>query len=258
MSETPEDSIKTTHFGYRTVPLEEKKGLVAAVFDSVAAKYDVMNDIMSLGSHRLIKRFTIELSAVRPGQTVLDLAGGTGDLSLKFSRLVGDSGRVILADINASMLRVGRDRIIDSGAGSNILFSQVNAEALPFADNSFDCICIAYGLRNVTDKDAALRSMFRTLKPGGRALVLEFSRPTNPLVGKAYDVYSGLWPVAGRLVTGDSDSYRYLVESIRMHPDQETLRQMMADAGFTDTRYHNVMGGVCAIHLGFKPVASDR
>jgi len=253
MTETP-DNNETTHFGYRTVPIAEKKGLVAQVFDSVAGKYDVMNDLMSLGTHRLIKRFTIELSAVRPGQTVLDLAGGTGDLSLKFSRLVGANGRVILADINASMLKVGRDRVIDSGTGSNILFSQVNAEALPFADNSFDCISIAYGLRNVTDKDAALRSMYRTLKPGGRVLVLEFSRPVNPLVGKAYDVYSSLWPVAGRLVTGDSDSYRYLVESIRMHPDQETLRQMMVDAGFQDTRYHNILGGVCAIHVGFKPV----
>ncbi|MEZ5490339.1 MAG: bifunctional demethylmenaquinone methyltransferase/2-methoxy-6-polyprenyl-1,4-benzoquinol methylase UbiE [Gammaproteobacteria bacterium] len=254
----PDEKESTTHFGYRTVPVEEKKSLVAAVFDSVAGKYDVMNDIMSLGTHRLVKRFTIELSAVRPGQTVLDLAGGTGDLSLKFSRLVGPSGRVILADINASMLQVGRDRIIDSGATSNIVFSQVNAEALPFADNSFDCICIAYGLRNVTDKDAALRSMYRTLKPGGRVLILEFSRPTNPLVGKAYDAYSALWPVAGKLVTGDSESYRYLVESIRMHPDQDTLRQMMADAGFVDTRYHNIMSGVCAIHLGFKPVETSN
>jgi len=253
MSEST-DAKQTTHFGYQTVPVEEKSGLVAKVFDSVAGKYDVMNDIMSLGTHRLVKQFTIELSAVRPGQTVLDLAGGTGDLSLKFSRLVGESGRVVLADINASMLRVGRDRIIDNGAGNNIIFSQVNAEQLPFAEGSFDCICIAYGLRNVTDKDAALRSMFQTLKPGGRALILEFSKPVNPLVSKAYDVYSMLWPVAGKLVTGDSESYKYLVESIRMHPDQQTLQQMMKDAGFTDTRYHNVMGGVCAIHLGFKPV----
>lgn len=253
MPETP-DSRETTHFGYQTVPVEEKSGLVAAVFDSVAGKYDIMNDVMSLGSHRLIKRLTIELSAVRPGHAVLDLAGGTGDLSLQFSRLVGDSGQVVLADINGSMLRVGRDRIIDHGAAGNILFSQVDAEALPFTEASFNCICIAYGLRNVTDKDAALRSMFRTLKPGGRAVILEFSKPVNPLIGRAYDLYSGLWPLAGRLITGDGDSYRYLVESIRMHPDQQTLSQMMQAAGFIDTRFHNVLGGVCAIHLGFKPV----
>ncbi len=253
MPETP-DSRETTHFGYQTVPVEEKPGLVAAVFDSVAGKYDIMNDVMSLGSHRLIKRLTIELSAVRPGHKVLDLAGGTGDLSLQFSRLVGNSGQVVLADINGSMLRVGRDRIIDHGAAGNIVFSQVDAEALPFAEASFNCICIAYGLRNVTDKDAALRSMFRTLKPGGRAVILEFSKPVNPLIGKAYDLYSGLWPLAGRLITGDGDSYRYLVESIRMHPDQQTLSQMMQAAGFIDTRFHNVLGGVCAIHLGFKPV----
>ncbi|MBL4821714.1 MAG: bifunctional demethylmenaquinone methyltransferase/2-methoxy-6-polyprenyl-1,4-benzoquinol methylase UbiE [Gammaproteobacteria bacterium] len=246
------DTEQTTHFGYKTVPVEEKSSLVEGVFDSVAQNYDVMNDIMSLGTHRLVKRFAIELSAIRPGQTVLDLAGGTGDFSLNFSKLVGDSGKVILADINESMLKVGRNRIIDKGAGSNISYSQVNAEELPFADNTFDCICIAYGLRNVTDKEAALRSMYRSLKPGGRVLILEFSKPVNPLVGKAYDTYSKLWPVAGKLVSGDSDSYRYLVESIRMHPDQNTLKDMMTDAGFFDSRYHNVMGGVCAIHLGFK------
>lgn len=243
---------QTTHFGYQTVPVEEKSGLVAKVFDSVAQKYDVMNDIMSLGTHRLVKRFTIELSAVRPGQLVLDLAGGTGDLSLKFSALVGDSGRVVLADINRNMLEVGRDRVIDKGARNNIIFSQVDAEALPFADDSFDCICMAYGLRNVTDKDAALRSMHRVLKPGGRALILEFSHPTNPLMGKLYDAYSVLWPLAGKVVTGDADSYRYLVESIRMHPDQQTLKAMLDGAGFVDTRYYNVMGGVCAIHIGYK------
>lgn len=246
------DTEQTTHFGYKTVPVEEKSSLVEGVFDAVAQNYDVMNDIMSLGTHRLVKRFAIELSAIRPGQTVLDLAGGTGDFSLNFSKLVGDSGKVILADINESMLKVGRNRIIDKGAGSNISYSQVNAEELPFADNTFDCICIAYGLRNVTDKEAALRSMYRSLKPGGRVLILEFSKPVNPLVGKAYDTYSKLWPVAGKLVSGDSDSYRYLVESIRMHPDQNTLKDMMTDAGFFDSRYHNVMGGVCAIHLGFK------
>ncbi|MDT8427833.1 MAG: bifunctional demethylmenaquinone methyltransferase/2-methoxy-6-polyprenyl-1,4-benzoquinol methylase UbiE [Pseudomonadales bacterium] len=246
----------TTHFGYEQVPVKEKAARVGQVFHSVAAKYDLMNDLMSLGTHRLVKHFTVELSAIRPGQQVLDLAGGTGDFTLRFSRLVGGDGHVVLADINASMLQVGRDRLIDKGVTGNVSIAQVNAEKLPFAADSFDCICIAYGLRNVTDKDAALRSMLATLKPGGRVLILEFSKPVNPLVGKAYDGYSALWPVVGKLVTGDRDSYRYLVESIRMHPDQDTLKQMMASAGFIDCKYHNVMGGVCAIHVGFKPVAT--
>lgn len=244
---------KTTHFGYREVPVEEKAGLVGQVFHSVAGKYDLMNDVMSLGTHRIIKRFTVELSALRPGMSVLDLAGGTGDFSQLFSPLVGAEGKVILADINDSMVRVGRDRIIDSGRGDNISYTLANAENLPFLDNSFDCICIAYGLRNVTNKEAALASMYAVTKPGGRVLVLEFSKPVNPLLGKAYDVYSTLWPKAGQLITGDGDSYRYLVESIRMHPDQETLKHMMMDAGFERCAYHNVMGGICAIHIGYKP-----
>jgi len=243
---------KTTHFGYREVPVEEKAGLVGQVFHSVAQKYDLMNDLMSLGTHRIIKRFTVELSALRPGMTVLDLAGGTGDFSLLFSPIVGKQGRVILADINESMVRVGRDRIIDKGQAENISFTLANAEALPFRENSFDCICIAYGLRNVTNKEAALASMFKATKPGGRLLVLEFSKPVNPLVEKAYDAYSTLWPKAGKLVTGDGESYQYLVESIRMHPDQETLRQMLETAGFENCHYHNVMGGICAIHIGHK------
>ena len=256
-SPTPEpgDSARldaTTHFGYATVPVADKARLVGNVFHSVAAKYDVMNDLMSLGTHRLIKRFTVELSAVRAGHRVLDLAGGTGDFSLRFAPLVGAEGQVVLADINASMLHVGRDRMIDRGVTGNVAVVQLNAEALPFLPDSFDCICIAYGLRNVTDKDAALRSMFNVLKPGGRALILEFSKPVNPLVGKAYDGFSALWPVMGKLVTGDADSYRYLVESIRMHPDQHTLRQMMESAGFVNCRYHDIMGGICAIHMGFK------
>ncbi len=246
------NSDQQTHFGYQQVAIADKVNLVGKVFHSVARNYDLMNDIMSLGTHRLVKRFTTELSALRPGHTVLDLAGGTGDFSLRFSSLVGAQGTVILADINESMLRVGRERIIDSGRSTNTAFIQLDAEALPFLDNSFDCICIAYGLRNVTNKEVALRSMYRVLKPGGRVLVLEFSKPANPLVAKAYDAYSRLWPLAGKLVTGDADSYQYLVESIRMHPDQETLKEMMAHAGFCDTRYHNVMGGICAIHLGFK------
>ena len=222
------------------------------VFRSVANRYDMMNDVMSLGTHRLIKRFTIELSALRPGHRVLDLAGGTGDFSLRFSTIVGESGQVVLADINDAMLDVGRDRIIDEGKIHNVQFAQVNAEALPFADNTFDCICIAYGLRNVTNKDAALASMARILKPGGRVLILEFSKPKNQLLEKAYDAFSSLWPAAGKIITGDADSYRYLVESIRMHPDQETLLGMMQSAGFVNCKYHNVMNGICAIHLGFK------
>lgn len=243
---------ETTHFGYETVPKGEKAERVGKVFHSVAKRYDLMNDLISMGSHRLIKQFTVELSGVRRGQQVLDLAGGTGDFSMKFAKLVGDEGHVVLADINASMLDVGRDRLLDKGISGNVNISQVNAECLPFADSSFDCICIAYGLRNVTDKDQALRSMYRVLKPGGRVLVLEFSKPVNPLLGKAYDAWSTLWPVAGKAVTGDADSYRYLVESIRMHPDQKTLQEMMEDAGFADCRYHNLIGGISAIHVGFK------
>ena len=254
MSESSQNGEKTTtHFGYQEVPIEEKQARVADVFRSVASRYDVMNDLMSLGSHRIVKRFTIDMCALRKGQSVLDLAGGTGDLSMKFSPLVGDDGTVVLADINEAMLQVGRDRIIDKGLNANIEVAQVNAEELPFADNSFDCICIAYGLRNVTDKERALGSMLRSLKPGGRVVVLEFSTPKNPLLSKAYDAYSNLWPVAGKLVTGDSDSYQYLVESIRMHPDQETLMDMMATVGFSDCRYHDRGNGICAIHLGFKP-----
>lgn len=245
---------ETTHFGYEEVPVAEKEQRVGQVFRSVANRYDIMNDVMSLGSHRLVKRFTIELSALRKGHSVLDLAGGTGDFSIRFSPLVGETGRVVLADINEAMLQVGRDRIIDKGLSSNVSIAQVNAEHLPFADNSFDCICIAYGLRNVTNKEAALASMRRVLKPGGRVLVLEFSKPTNELVGKAYDAYSKLWPLAGKAITGDADSYQYLVESIRMHPDQDSLLQMMEDAGLVNCKYHNVMGGVCAIHIGFKSV----
>ena len=243
---------QTTHFGYQEVPVTEKATLVGKVFHSVAPKYDLMNDIVSLGTHRLIKRFTVELSAVRPGHTVLDLAGGTGDFSLLFAPIVGEAGRIVLADINESMVSVGRDRIIDAGQSGNITYTLANAECLPFADASFDCIVIAYGLRNVTDKDAALRSMHRVCKPGGRMLVLEFSKPRSPLLGKAYDVYSKFWPLAGKLVTGDSASYQYLVESIRMHPDQETLRQMVLDAGFSRCHVHDVMGGICAIHIGYR------
>lgn len=231
----------TTDFGFERVKTAEKAGRVREVFDSVAAQYDLMNDLMSGGLHRLWKRFTIELSAVRSGQTVLDIAGGTGDLAAKFSKLVGADGKVILADINAAMLSVGRDRLIDRGALSNIDVVQADAQFLPFDDNSIDCITIAFGLRNVTDKAKALRSMHRVLKPGGRVLVLEFSKPTSPLLSKVYDAYSfSALPAMGKLITDDEDSYRYLAESIRKHPDQESLLEIVEDAGFVDCRYHNI------------------
>jgi demethylmenaquinone methyltransferase/2-methoxy-6-polyprenyl-1,4-benzoquinol methylase len=243
----------TTDFGYERVKTADKAGRVREVFDSVAAQYDLMNDLMSGGLHRLWKRFTIELSAVRSGQTVLDIAGGTGDLAAKFSKLVGADGKVILADINAAMLSVGRDRLIDKGALSNIDVVQADAQFLPFEDNSIDCITIAFGLRNVTDKAKALKSMHRILKPGGRVLVLEFSKPTSPLLSKVYDAYSfSALPAMGKLITDDADSYRYLAESIRKHPDQESLLEMVEDAGFVDCRYHNMTGGIVAVHRGIK------
>ena len=245
---------KTTHFGFQDVPESQKADKVAEVFHSVAAKYDLMNDVLSGGLHRLWKRFTIELSGVRPGNSVLDIAGGTGDLTRKFSSLVGPSGEVVLADINDSMLKVGRDRLLDKGVAGNVQFVQADAEALPFPDNHFDVVTIAFGLRNVTRKENALRSMLRVLKPGGRLLVLEFSKPGNPLLAKAYDTYSfSFMPLAGKLITNDADSYRYLAESIRMHPDQETLKAMMVEAGFERVTYHNMTGGIVALHRGIKP-----
>lgn len=245
---------ESTHFGYRQVSRRDKAGQVADVFHSVAGKYDLMNDLMSMGIHRLWKRFTIELSGVRPGQQVLDIAGGTGDLTMKFSDLVGAEGRVVLADINASMLEVGRTRLTDQGYVGNIEYVQANAEHLPFPDNHFSVVSIAFGLRNVTDKDQALREMTRVLRPGGKLLILEFSKPTNPLLSRAYDLYSfNALPFMGRLIAGDSDSYQYLAESIRMHPDQETLRRMMDSAGLVNTKYHNMTGGIVALHAGVKP-----
>jgi demethylmenaquinone methyltransferase/2-methoxy-6-polyprenyl-1,4-benzoquinol methylase len=250
---TNAESSETTHFGFETVNKNQKESLVRGVFDSVASRYDVMNDLMSAGIHRLWKRFTIELSAVRPGQTVLDIAGGTGDLAAKFSHLVGDDGKVLLADINDSMLKVGRDRLLDSGAVGNLHMVQCDAQMLPFPDASIDCITIAFGLRNVTDKDMALRSMERILKPGGRLLVLEFSKPVNPVLEKIYDTYSfRILPMMGQLIANDADSYRYLAESIRKHPDQETLLGMMEDAGLVNCEYHNMTGGIVAVHRGIK------
>ena len=250
---TESESSTETHFGYQKVATEEKASRVSEVFDSVASRYDVMNDLMSFGIHRVWKRITIEQSSVRAGQCVLDLAGGTGDLAIKLSRRVGASGQVVLADINAAMLNEGRDRLINKGICDNVTYAQVNAEALPFEDESFDCITMAFGLRNVTDKQKALNSMFRVLKPGGRLLVLEFSKPVLPVLSKAYDAYSfSALPLMGRLVANDADSYRYLAESIRMHPDQETLASMMREAGFEDVNYQNMTGGIVALHKAFR------
>jgi len=244
---------KTTHFGFEQVPLGDKVRRVAGVFDAVADRYDVMNDVMSFGVHRLWKRLAIDLCGVRPGNRVLDLAAGTGDLTQRFSRLVGEQGQVVAADINAAMLNVGRDRLLDKGICDNVNFTQANAECLPFGDNSFDCATMAFGLRNVTDKQAALDSLYRAIKPGGSLLVLEFSKPVLPGLDKLYDAYSfKVLPVMGRLIADDEDSYRYLAESIRMHPDQQTLKGMMEQSGFERCDYHNLAGGIVAIHRGFK------
>lgn len=242
----------TTHFGYETVDENEKADRVRGVFDSVAGNYDLMNDLMSGGIHRIWKRTTINKARVRAGQHVLDLAGGTGDLALAFARKVGDTGRVVLADINRAMLLQGRSRMIDAGVVGNLSIAQVDAEQLPFADNTFDLVTIAFGLRNVTHKERALESMLRVLKPGGRLLVLEFSRP-NEMLKPAYDIFSfSVLPTLGRIVANDEDSYRYLAESIRMHPDQDTLKAMIEDAGFDTCEYHNLTGGIAALHIGTK------
>ncbi len=244
---------ETTDFGYQRIPAAEKTRRVGAVFDSVADRYDLMNDLMSLGIHRLWKRFTLELAAVHHGQRVLDLAGGTGDLAAGLARRVGARGRVVLADINGSMLQRGRDRLTDRGLVGNLDYVQANAEALPFPAASFDCITIAFGLRNVTDKAAALAEMHRVLRPGGQALILEFSRPRIPGMRPLYDLYSfTVLPLMGKAVVGDAASYRYLAESIRMHPDQERLRQMMEEAGFERCDYHNLTGGIVAVHRGYR------
>ena len=242
----------TTHFGYQTVATGEKADLVRDVFDSVASRYDIMNDLMSGGLHRLWKRYTVNQAAVRPGQVVLDLAGGTGDLALAFAKRVGDEGHVVLADINAAMLEQGRKRLVDAGLAANTSIAQVDAQDLPFDDGSFDVATMAFGLRNVTDKDAALRSIFRTLKTGGKAMILEFSEPHKALK-PAYDLYSfKVLPALGKLVARDADSYQYLAESIRVHPDQETLKSMMEDAGFERCRYDNLAGGIVALHIGYR------
>jgi demethylmenaquinone methyltransferase/2-methoxy-6-polyprenyl-1,4-benzoquinol methylase len=250
MNDKNEESID---FGYQKVARNQKKNLVADVFQSVAAKYDVMNDLMSFGIHRLWKRYTIDCSGVRRGMKVLDIAGGTGDLTAQFSRRVGAEGEVVLADINDAMLKVGRDKLRDSGVIGNVRYVQADAEELPFDDNTFDVITIAFGLRNVTDKERALRSMLRVLKPGGRVLILEFSKPVSATLNQVYDFYSfNILPKMGQVVANDSDSYQYLAESIRMHPDQETLKSMMSAAGYEKVGYQNMTGGVVALHRGYK------
>ncbi|MGB4497873.1 MAG: bifunctional demethylmenaquinone methyltransferase/2-methoxy-6-polyprenyl-1,4-benzoquinol methylase UbiE [Methylococcaceae bacterium] len=242
----------TTHFGFKEVATEDKVKLVRGVFDSVAERYDIMNDLMSLGIHRIWKRVAVDLSNVREGYSVLDLAGGTGDLTTLFQQKVGATGKVVLADINAAMLNTGRDRLIDRGL-TGIRYAQVNAECLPFADNTFDCVCIAFGLRNVTDKAAALRSMHRVLKPGGCVIVLEFSHPIDPITEKVYDFYSfKLLPKIGRFVANDEESYRYLAESIRMHPKQAELKTMMEEAGLERCNFYNMTQGIVAVHRGYK------
>lgn len=248
----PQDS-KTTHFGFEEVRWEDKARRVRGVFDSVAPKYDLMNDLMSGGMHRLWKQFTLSQTHLRPGQRALDVAGGTGDLARGMAAQVGEQGLVVLSDINGAMLAHGRNRLIDAGLLRGVTYVQANAERLPFPDSTFDCVTIGFGLRNVTDKAAALASMRRVLRPGGQLLVLEFSQPVAPGLKPLYDAYSfRVLPVLGKVVAQDEDSYRYLAESIRKHPDQETLLGMMRDAGLEDCRYHNLAGGIVALHRGYR------
>lgn len=250
---SPPDDSATTHFGFQQVPVGEKAQRVAGVFHSVAERYDLMNDLMSFGVHRLWKRYAIALAGLHRGDSVLDLAGGTGDLTRRMVTTVGARGRVVLSDINASMLDEGRRRLLDAGVTGNVEYVLADAEALPFPDASFDAVTMAFGLRNVTHKERALASIQRVLKPGGRLVVLEFSKPVLPGLAPVYDLYSfRMLPLMGRLVAGDADSYRYLAESIRMHPDQESLRALMQAAGFESVEYHNLSGGIVAVHRGYK------
>lgn len=252
--ETPRnDEPATTHFGYQQVPVEDKARRVAGVFHSVAARYDLMNDLMSFGVHRLWKRYAIALAGLHRGDCVLDLAGGTGDLTRRMVSVVGARGRVVLSDINASMLDEGRKRLLDEGITGNVEYVLADAEALPFPDAYFDVVTMAFGLRNVTHKEQALASIHRVLKPGGRLVVLEFSKPVVPGLAPVYDLYSfRMLPLMGRLVANDAESYRYLAESIRMHPDQQTLRDLMQAAGFESVEYYNLTGGIVAVHRGYK------
>ena len=249
MSETQ----NKTHFGFQEVDENDKQGMVKEVFRAVVSNYDLMNDAMSLGIHRAWKWFAVAQSGVQAGDRVLDLAAGSGDLSLKFANKVGEEGQVVVTDINEAMLEEGRKRLTNAGIAGNVNYCLVNAENLPFEDNSFDCISISFGLRNVTHKEVALKSMQRCLKPGGRVIILEFSQPTNQTFRKAYDAYSfNVIPKLGELISNDRESYQYLVESIRKHPVQEELKQMMLDAGFDRVRYHNLTGGIVALHVAYK------
>jgi demethylmenaquinone methyltransferase / 2-methoxy-6-polyprenyl-1,4-benzoquinol methylase len=247
------DSDRIVDFGFEKVAAGDKAERVRSVFASVAGKYDIMNDLMSFGAHRLWKHFTLSLTGLRPGQSALDVAGGTGDLAAGLLKQVGKTGRVVLSDVNPAMLEIGRDRLLDAGHVGNLECLVADAERLPFEDNTFHCVTIGFGLRNVTDKAAALASMYRVLKPGGQLLILEFSTPVTPLLKPVYDAYSfKVLPLLGRLVARDAESYRYLAESIRMHPNQETLLEMLRGAGFAQTRYHNLSGGIVAVHRGYK------
>lgn len=249
---TDRDS-NTTHFGFETVSAGSKAGRVRDVFDSVASNYDLMNDLMSGGLHRFWKKFALNKTGLRPGDRALDVAGGTGDLTAGMSRQVGPSGMVCLTDINGSMLEQGRRNLIDKGIVGNIALAQADGENLPFRDDCFHCITIGFGLRNVTDKSAALSSMTRALKPGGRLLVLEFSKPVLKFIEPIYDFYSfNVLPILGELVAGDSESYQYLAESIRMHPDQEDMLDLITQAGLEDSHYFNLSGGIVALHMGYK------
>jgi len=243
----------TTHFGFETVTASEKAGRVRGVFDSVATNYDLMNDLMSVGLHRVWKRFTLERTGLRPGDRALDVACGTGDLAAGMSRQVGPDGRVVMTDINAAMLAEGRRRLLNKGIVGNVEIAQANAEQLPFPDDQFHCVTIGFGLRNVTDKPAALAAMARVLKPGGRVLVLEFSRPSLGAIQPLYDLHlSKVLPALGQVIAKDAGSYQYLAESIRMHPDQDEMLTLMADAGLEDCRYYNLSGGIVALHVGYK------
>lgn len=248
-------SAETTHFGFERVKVEEKAGRIAEVFDTVSPKYDVMNDVISLGTHRVVKWYAINASNIKPGSRVLDIAAGTGDLTMLISKRVGPQGSVILSDINEQMLQAGRARLAKAGIPDNVQFLQADAENLQFEDDTFDAVTIGYGIRNFTDKAKALREILRVLKPGGQLTIIEFSKPTSRPLQMMADAYSSLWPTFGEILVGNGKPYRYLVESIKMHPDQETFKSMMQDAGYAHANYENLMGGIAALHIGLKPQA---